>query len=213
MLLLTRAAAGLNIGAAAAWRQPRAMASMAAGASKIPTAVEAPITLSSVVIEPSADAAPSWSGDLLVLPFWEPADKDAELTLTSEQSAVDSAYGGALADVIADHEFKGKAGSSAVIALPKSMPARRLAVVGLGKADGFKASGAAKLGAAVAQLAKDQKAKTMAVAMPVTAEGDALSEALQVGMLEAALLGLSPDTRYKTDEDDQKPPPLTQVLR
>ena len=209
MLLTARAALGLTVGPTvgrfAATRT--SSAAMSAGASKIPTAVEAPISLSSVLIEPKSDQPESWSGDLLVVSFWEPEEKDADLTLTAAQSAIDAAYDGALADLIEFHEFKGKAGSSAVIALPKSMPARRLAVVGLGKADGFKAAGAAKLGAALATMAKDQKVKTMAAVMPEA------SEALQVAAVESLLLGLSPDTRYKSkkDADENKPPPLVSL--
>jgi leucyl aminopeptidase len=209
MLLTARAALGLTVGPTvgrfAATRT--SSAAMSAGASKIPTAVEAPISLSSVLIEPKSDPPESWSGDLLVVSFWEPEEKDADLTLTAAQSAIDAAYDGALADLIEFHEFKGKAGSSAVIALPKSMPARRLAVVGLGKADGFKAAGAAKLGAALATMAKDQKVKTMAAVMPEA------SEALQVAAVESLLLGLSPDTRYKSkkDADENKPPPLVSL--
>lgn len=179
-------------------------ASMAA--STIPIAVEEPIPLTKVSVKQS-DAEPSaWSGDLLVLLFWQAAE-DSELVLNEGQAAVDSAFGGALSDLIAEQEFKGKAGSSAVIALPKDLPARRLAIVGLGKPDDCKPAGAQKLGTALAAMAKDQKVKTMAVVLPTE---NALSQTLQQSMLEYALLGLSPDTRYKSkpDEGDNKPPPL-----
>ena len=107
MLLTARAALGLTVGPTvgrfAATRT--SSAAMSAGASKIPTAVEAPISLSSVLIEPKSDQPESWSGDLLVVSFWEPEEKDADLTLTAAQSAIDAAYDGALADLIEFHEF------------------------------------------------------------------------------------------------------------
>mmetsp|Transcript_33524 Transcript_33524/g.61069 ORF Transcript_33524/g.61069 Transcript_33524/m.61069 type:complete len:639 (-) Transcript_33524:57-1973(-) len=186
-------------------RWVRSEAASMAG-SAIPTAVEEPIPLSKVSIEPSDTEASAWSGDLLVLLFWEAAE-DSELVLDAGQAAVDSALEGALSDLIAEQEFKGKPGSSAVIALPKGSPARRLAVVGLGKPDKCKPAGAQKLGTALATMAKDQKVKTMAAVLPAESS---LSETLQQSMLEYALLGLSPDTRYKSkpDEGDNKPPPL-----
>jgi len=173
--------------------------------STLPVPVEAPIALASVSTVASDEAPSAWSGDLLVLPFWEAANASSlGANLSDAQAAVDSALGGALSDMIADQEFKGAAGSSAVLALPRGAAARRLAVVGLGKEDKFKTAGAAKLGTALAAMAKAQKAKSMAVDTP------ALAPPLLQAALEATLLGLSPDTRYKSkaDDDANKPPPL-----
>ena len=183
-------------------------ASMIAGQQMLggPAAVENPIAICSADVSPGNVAPPEWTGDLLVVSFWE-AEKDSELSLDATQAAVDSAYGGALSDVIADHDFKGKAGSSAVIALPRGLPTRRLAVVGLGKADSKPAAG---FGEALATAAMAQKAKVMAAVLPSEPE---LTEAQQATVVEAALLGLSPDKRYKSDaeDDDNKPPPLTKL--
>ena len=180
--------------------------SMAGG---LPVAIEAPIALTAASIEPSEASAPAWSGDLLVVPFWQ-ADDASSLELTAAQAEIDSAYDGALTDVIAQHEFSGKPGSSAVVALPRGSSARRLAIVGLGKADAFKVSGATKLGGALATMAKEQKAVAMAAALPSDAESPLSQPTLQQAVVEAALLGLSPDTRYKSDKDadDNKPPKL-----
>jgi len=172
-------------------------------ASTIPVAVEAPIALTSVVPTPSDVSPAEWTGDLLVLSFWEAANTSS-LELSAAQAAVDSALDGALTDMIADQEFKGAAGSSAVLALPRGAAARRLAVVGMGKEDKFKPAGAAKLGGTFATMAKAQKVKSMAVELPGAEDG------LLQSVLEATLLGLSPDTRYKSkpDDDENKPPPL-----
>ncbi len=167
---------------------------------------EVPIPLSGVAVKSSDSEPSSWAGDLLVVSFWE-ADKDKELELSASASSIDAAVGGALADLIADQEFKGKAGSSAVVSLPRGSAARRLAVVGLGKADKCKVAGARKLGLTLATVAKEQKAKAMAAALP---EASPLSETMVQAAVEGMLLGLSPDTRYKSDADDEenKPPPL-----
>ena len=207
LVVAARVACGLTIGTFA-WPASGARARLAtmASASKIPQAVEAPISLTSVAVDSSGDSPAAWSGDLLVLPIWEAAE-NSSIVLNEAQAAVDAAYGGALENLIEDFEFKGKAGSSAVVGMPRSAPARRLAVVGLGKEDAFKAGGASKLGAALATLAKDQKAKTMATVLP------GADSSLQLRMLESLYLGLSPDTRYKSkaDADENKPPPLANL--
>ena len=178
----------------------------AMAASTIPVPAETPIDLTSVSVKQEARMDPAaWSGDLLVLPLWE-ADNSTALISSHAFSAVDDAYANVLTEMIEDHDFKGSAGSSAVLALPRGAAARRLAVVGLGKEDKYKTAGAAKLGRALATMAKDQKAKSMAVAMPTT------EPQLQQAAIEHTLLGLSPDTRYKSgDEDENKPPPLVSL--
>jgi len=188
-------------------RQLRMRRGVSMAASTIPVAVETLIPLSSVSIELNKTAPSTWSGGLLVLTFWEP-DEGTDLALDEMQAAVDAAVGGELTEIIAEHEFLGKAGSSAVIALPRGSSARRLAVLGLGKAADFKPAGAIKLGEALADMAKTQKARTMGVALPT-----GLSEALQQTVVEHVLLGVSPDTRYKsdTDADENKPPPLERL--
>lgn len=171
-------------------------------------AKEAPIALTSLAITDSDTAPAEWSGDILVLPFFE-ADNSSSLVLSEDQAAVDSAMGGVLKELIEDHEFKGGAGESAVLALPKSggAAARRLGIVGMGKEDKFKPAGAAKFGVAISGMAKAQKVKSMGVAMP------SMSTALQQTVLEAALLDLSPDQRYKSapGEKENKLPPLTSL--
>ena len=49
---------------------------------------------------------------------------------------------GAVSDLIADAEFEGKAGASAVVALPRGQAVRKVAIVGLGNQTDCKVSGA-----------------------------------------------------------------------
>ena len=162
------------------------------------------IPLSSVVIEPSNTDVSSWSGDMLVLPFWE-----NQTALTGDLEALNTAIGGALADLMEDNEFKGKAGSSATVALPRSSSVRKLTVVGLGESEKFDTAAAKKFGVAIATAAKTSKAKAAAAAMPT---GDALDTAIVQSAVEALYLELSPDTRYKSKvEDDAKAPPLAEL--
>ena len=126
---------------------------------------------------------------------------------------LDASLDGFLSSLAADEEFKGSAGSSVAAILPKGAGARKAALLGLGKRDGFNTSGAAKWGAALAAIAKDQKAKTAAALVPAL-NGAPLEAGLLTSGLTSALLGLSPDLRYKSpaaDPEALKRPPLTKL--
>ena len=220
MLLVTRLVAGLALDRAAlsAMRsttralrvhspvlQARSPVSVAAGAVEVTTAV--PLTSATFV---SSDAAASeWSGDLIVVPLWQAA-KGERPTLGPSAQALDDKVAGAVADLIADAEFEGKAGASAVVALPRGLAVRKVAIVGLGNQTDYKVSGARKFGDVLATLAKEQKSKQAAALVPDF--GAAAAAQMQQAAFEAAFLGLSPDTRYKSDkakqEDAHMPPPL-----
>jgi len=210
---LTLATRALTIGgrSATAWRGARlaggyrSLATMAtAGPASVPN-----ISLSTATIETSGVDAAEWTGDLLVLPFWE-VESSSDLTLSPELAALDGVVGGALSGLIDDQEFKGASGSTAVVGLPRGALMRRLAIVGLGKPDKYTVAGARKFGDELASVAKLQKAKSMGAVLPTD---PVPSSALQQAALEAALLGLSPDTRFKSakDDDANKPPPLVSL--
>ena len=185
--------------------QARSPVSVAAGAVEVTTAV--PLTSATFV---ASDAAASeWSGDLIVVPLWQAA-KGERPTLGPSAQALDDKVAGAVADLIADAEFEGKAGASAVVALPRGLAVRKVAIVGLGNQTDYKVSGARKFGDVLATLAKEQKSKQAAALVPDF--GAAAAAQMQQAAFEAAFLGLSPDTRYKSEkakqEDAHKPPPL-----
>ena len=147
--LTVSSASALQLGVArTAWSRSngallRGGAQQMSGLAAYPTHPE--IGFTSATIEASSAAATAWAGDVLVVPFWEPAENTTLLTpLSGAMADLDGAVGGALADLIEDMEFKGGAGKSHVIALPRSVDsgARKLAVVGLGKADDWKVAGA-----------------------------------------------------------------------
>lgn len=180
----------------------RASVTVAAGAQEAETAV--PLTSAAFVASDTKLA--EWSGDLMIVPMWQ-AEKDQQPSLGASMQAFDEKLSGALADLIADSEFEGKAGTLAVVALPRGLPVRKVAVVGLGNETEFKVSGARKFGDALATLAKEQKPKQAAALVPDF--GEAASQ-MQQAAFESAFIGLSPDNRYKSDEakENIKPPPL-----
>ena len=158
----------------------------------------------SASLAPSTESPSAWSGDLLVVPIWE-ADT---IDLSDDLSQLDIAIGGALAGLIADHEFKGKAGSSAVVSLPTGTSARRIAIIGLGKETDFSQTAARKCGASLASIIITQKAKVVGAALP-----GAVEDKLHQAVLEAALIGLSPDMRYKSslEGEESKMPKLEKL--
>ena len=176
--------------------------------------VDAAVPLTSASLIASDAEAAEWTGDLMVVPFYEAAEKDKPIELSPAAAALDEALSGALTDLIADAEFEGKAGSSAVVALGRGLPLRRLALVGLGKSGELKQASARKFGASVASVAKEAKAKKAAALLPSDAGGGALTSALQQAAMEAALLALSPDMRFKAsgaDAADTKLPALEEL--
>lgn len=68
--------------------------------------------------------------------------------------AVDGALEGAIADLIAGGDFKGKLGETAVLYTRGAMPAPRVIIVGLGKSGDFDLEGVRKAAAAAAKRAK-----------------------------------------------------------
>ena len=169
---------------------------------------ESPIAVTKVAIESSSVAASEWSGDLLVLPFWEAANS-SELVLSPDFKALDDKLDGVVSDLVSDEEFKGAAGSKAVATLTRSAASRRIALVGMGKEDKWAATGARTFGTTLATVAKDHKAKAMGA---VVAAGLA-NQSTQAAVVEAVMVSLSPDKRYKSDpdSDDNKPPPLQTI--
>lgn len=85
VMMLQRVSALHRFPALAAVQRTRGagFASMAAKAHPAPEAVP----LTTATITPSADEAASWSGDLLLVPCWEAAEKDAPFALSQEARA------------------------------------------------------------------------------------------------------------------------------
>jgi len=152
MLLVTRLVTGLALDRAAlpAMRsttralrlhspmlQARSPVTVAAGAVEVTTAVP----LTTATFAASDATASEWSGDMIIVPLWQ-ADKGERPTLGPSAQALDDKLAGAVSDLIADAEFEGKAGASAVVALPRGQAVRKVAIVGLGNQTDCKVSGA-----------------------------------------------------------------------
>eukprot|EP00316_Scyphosphaera_apsteinii_P000762 CAMPEP_0119346048 /NCGR_PEP_ID=MMETSP1333-20130426/107799_1 /TAXON_ID=418940 /ORGANISM="Scyphosphaera apsteinii, Strain RCC1455" /LENGTH=561 /DNA_ID=CAMNT_0007358543 /DNA_START=33 /DNA_END=1718 /DNA_ORIENTATION=- len=182
------------------------------GMTQASAVIDIAVPLSKVQIKSSEGSVSSWKGDMLLLPFWE---TNTTHSLSNEVAALDAQLDGAVSALIEENDFKGKVGTSAATMLPRAAPFKKIAVLGLGKSEDFSIGSAKKWGELVASCCKAQKCTIAAAVLPtlVAEDESPISPSLQQVAVEAALLALSPDTRYKSnkDDDDVKPPAITQI--
>lgn len=138
-----------------------------------------------------------WAGDALALGFFEDA-----VEVTDDLAALDEKFAGTLNELIAETEFKGKEGSSAITRVGVGSPVRKIILVGMGKADAFQPDTLRRIGAAIARLAKKEKSKTLGISLPVWNQApDATAGAIAEGIL----LALHKDNRFKSEPEDKEP--------
>jgi leucyl aminopeptidase len=118
--------------------------------------------------------------------------------------AVDRALGGAISDLIAGGDLKGKAGEVAVLYPRGAIPARRVLIVGLGKSDSFDLEGARRAAAAGLKRARDLNAKQVATIAHGAGIGGLDAAAAAQATIEGSLLAT-----YLFDAQKQKEPANT----
>lgn len=143
-----------------------------------------------------------WTGDLLCIGFWQD-----QVELTGDLALLDGCLGGAVQELITETEFKGKPGSPSVTRLGAGSPVKKLALVGLGKADTVNLEAYRKAAATAAKTAKSQKAHRLGLYFPPS---DQPADRVAGAFTEGILLALYQDNRFKSDPED-KPPVLEQV--
>jgi leucyl aminopeptidase len=136
-----------------------------------------------------------WSGDCLVIGLFDNA-----IELTGDLVELDQKLAGTLTELITEAEFKGKEGSTAVARVGGGSAIRKVAVVGLGKADAFKLDTLRRATAAAVRLAKKEKCKTLGLSLPLWQE-DASSTAQAI--TEGIELTLHQDSRFKSDSEEK----------
>lgn len=136
-----------------------------------------------------------WSGDCLVIGLFEDA-----IELTGDLAELDQKLDGTIAELIAEAEFKGKEGSSTVTRVGSRQPIRKVALIGLGKAETLKLDGLRRAAAIAARLGKKEKCKTLGLSLPIWSNDAALT--VQV-IVEGIELALHQDSRFKSDADEK----------
>lgn len=138
-----------------------------------------------------------WTGDSLAIGLFEDA-----VELTGELITLDEKLAGIIKELIAEEEFKGKQGSSAVIRVGANTPVRKIILVGLGKPDALKLDTLRRSAAVAARLAKKQKSKTLGMSLPIwnndpTQTAQAIAEGVQLALYQ--------DNRFKSEPEDKGP--------
>ena len=136
-----------------------------------------------------------WTGDLLAVGIAE-----GETELTGDLAALDEKLAGTIAELIAEEEFKGKSGTTAVTRVGGKNPVRKIALVGLGKAEDLTLNSWRSAAAAIARLAK--KEKTVGISLP---QGSESAASVAQAMAEAIMLSLHEDNRFKSEPESAEP--------
>ncbi len=144
-----------------------------------------------------------WTGDCLAVGLFEDA-----VEVTGDLATLDTQLAGTLQELISEFEFQGKVGSSAVARVGGSNPIRKIALIGLGKADVLTLDGLRRAAAAAVRIAKREKCKTLGLNLPLW-QTDAAQSAQAIA--EGVELTIHHDSRFKSGEDDKKEAVLTQV--
>ncbi|WP_017289340.1 M17 family peptidase N-terminal domain-containing protein [Leptolyngbya boryana] len=112
-----------------------------------------------------------WSGDGLAIALFEGAE------LSGDVAALDQKLSGAIAELIAEVEFKGKLGNTASTRIAGSS-IRKILLVGLGNPDDLKLEKLRQAAASVAKLAKRERCKTLALSFPTVEDAAATTQAI-----------------------------------
>jgi leucyl aminopeptidase len=146
-------------------------------------------------IKATATTLLDWQGGLLAIGILE-----GETQLSGDLAKLDTQLAGIISELIAEEEFEGKSGTNAVSRVGGSNPIRKIALIGLGKAEDLKLDSWRSAAAAIARLAA--KEKTLGISLPTGAES---AEMLTQTMSEAIILALHQDNRFKSKPEDQEP--------
>ncbi len=136
-----------------------------------------------------------WTGDLLAVGILE-----GETELTGDLAKLDEKLAGTISELIADEEFEGKSGTTAVSRVGGKNPVRKIALVGLGKAEDLKLDSWRSAAAAIARMAT--KEKTLGISL---SPGSESAEAVAQAITEAIILALHQDNRFKSEPEDKEP--------
>ncbi|MXY72063.1 MAG: leucyl aminopeptidase [Dehalococcoidia bacterium] len=116
--------------------------------------------------------------------------------------AVDRALDGAISQLIELGDIRGKAGERTTIHTFGKIPAPRVLVAGLGKADDFDVHAVRNLSAEVARACRRPGVNTVATVVHGAGIGGLDPDACAQAVAEGAILGAYQFLRYKTESDD-----------
>ena len=138
-----------------------------------------------------------WTGDLLAVGILE-----GETELSGDLAKLDQKLAGTIAELIAEEEFEGKSGTTVVSRVGGKNPVRKIALVGLGKAEDLSIDSWRNAAAAIARGAK--KDSTLGIALCAKVESESPTDVAQA-ITEAIILALHEDNRFKSEPESKEP--------
>jgi leucyl aminopeptidase len=149
-------------------------------------------------IQVSTTSPIDWTGDLLAIGCFEDA-----IDLTGDWGKLNERSQGILQELIAETEFKGKASTTATTRVGGDPQIKKVMLVGLGKAEGIKLDTFRRAAASIVRTAKREKAKTVAISLPIWNDrADLTAQAVA----EGAILANHQDRRFKSEPEEKDRP-------
>src|SRR5690349_18176657 len=137
--------------------------------------------------------------DCLAVVLLDRSEKNNDAKAATVETA-DNAVKLAAAEVIASGEISGKSFESSLLHHPPKLRAKRLLLLGGGKAKSFNASELRRLAGAAVRLLKSKGIRSFAFATPESLNADEAVKAI----VEGAFVGNFDPDIYKSDRKDQK---------
>jgi leucyl aminopeptidase len=136
--------------------------------------------------------------ELIVVNLFEGIEQPAGAT-----GAVDQAIGGAIRQAIADGDFVGKRGQTAVFYPQGTIPAPRVVLVGLGPQEAFSPQVVREIAAAAAQRARELGVSSFSSIVHGAGAGGLTVEAAAQAVVEGTILGLYRYRELKSQAPDR----------
>jgi leucyl aminopeptidase len=143
----------------------------------------------------------STTDELIVVNLFEGVERPGGAT-----GAVDQALGGAIREVIADGDFRGKRGEIAVFYPRGALPASRVIVVGLGPQEQFTLQAVREAAAAAARKARDLGVPSFSSIVHGSGAGGFDLEQAAQAVVEGTILGLYRYQELKNEDPDRADP-------
>ena len=143
----------------------------------------------------------STKDELIVVNLFESTERPGGAT-----GAVDQALGGAIREVIADGDFRGKRGEIAVFYPRGAIPASRVIVVGLGPQEKFTLQAVREAAAAAARKARDLGVQSFSSIIHGAGAGGFHLEQAAQALVEGTILGLYRYQELKNEDPDRPDP-------
>lgn len=118
--------------------------------------------------------------------------------------AVDSALDGAISQLIASEDIRGRAGEFTLLHTFGKLPAARVVVAGLGKSSDFNIDKVAETSAELARFLRSNRIHTAATIAHGAGIGGLDAEACAAAIAEGTLLGLYTFNRHKSKDGDKE---------